>query len=310
MSLKNSDEINSELSEDEISVLVKEETIKQTKKRDVKQIFWSISLYLIFLVIGWITVGPVQWGNVPIGNVFKIIFKIGVPVILLVVSIIFYKIEKCKEYWEVTFSFFIGSFAFLVVWLFGFIPMFDTEIIRGFALTKLVDSIIIIIPVIVLVLLVKIDFKSIYLSIGKWKLGLLIGIPGFIIFMLISFPVSKLMFGATDLTLNEVLTWSPWILIFIFSNAIMEEIIYRGLFLKKYEKYFHPLLANLLQTIIFALMHFGVTYTTDQFIFLGVNTLLAFGWGFVAQKTDSLIAPILLHAGADFIVIIGIFSQM
>ena len=80
-----------------------------------------------------------------------------------------------------------------------------------------------------------------------------------------------MLFVNQGIDLTTVVAWVPWILIFIFSNAIMEETVYRGLFLKKFNEFFSPTIANLLQAIVFASIHFGVYYTTDSILFVIVT---------------------------------------
>ncbi len=106
----------------------------------------------------------------------------------------------------------------------------------------------------------------------------------------------------------KTLQWAPWILIIVLANAANEELLFRGLFLRKLEPFYGKLLSNLLIVLIFTGLHLGVTYTRDQALFLVVVMLLAFAWGAVMQKTDSLWGSILFHAGTDIPVFLAIFS--
>lgn len=201
--------------------------------------------------------------------------------------------------------------AFLVAWLFFFILTFQTNNAEGLALAKLSESIFIVGTIILILLISKINLRSTYLQLGNLKRGLIYGLAGFAFFVIFSFTGAELLFyGGTTLNWSNVLLWLPWIFIFIFANAVMEELLYRGLFFQKFKAFFSQKTANLLQALIFALIHFGVTYTSQQFIFLILNFFLGLFWGYIVQKTDSLIGSILFHAGADFVVIIGIFSAL
>lgn len=86
--------------------------------------------------------------------------------------------------------------------------------------------------------------------------------------------------------------------------------MFRGLFLRKLEPFLGKFLSNLTIALVFTLIHFGVSYTADQFSFLLILFPLALLLGWLAQKTDALWASILLHAGMDIPVILGIFSNL
>jgi membrane protease YdiL (CAAX protease family) len=110
--------------------------------------------------------------------------------------------------------------------------------------------------------------------------------------------------------LNRMLALSPWILIFVLANGFMEELLFRGLFLRRYELFLGKGLSNLLTAVVFTLIHLQVTYVSDVFQFLLVVFPLALVWGYLMQKTDSLWGSAVFHAGADCMIILGIFASM
>jgi len=67
--------------------------------------------------------------------------------------------------------------------------------------------------------------------------------------------------------------------------------------------------ANFLQAVIFSLAHISVQYTPALLVFLVITFSLGFIWGFLIQKTNSLLAAIFFHAAMDIVVVIGIFSN-
>jgi len=77
--------------------------------------------------------------------------------------------------------------------------------------------------------------KSIYLTRGRLIPGLIIGILVFIVFgyLAINNPRAKMKPGFLR---NNYL----WILVFVFANSFMEELLFRGIFLKKLNRYFKP----------------------------------------------------------------------
>jgi membrane protease YdiL (CAAX protease family) len=103
--------------------------------------------------------------------------------------------------------------------------------------------------------------------------------------------------------LRKLLSLSPWILLFVLCNGLMEELLYRGLFLKRYEPFLGKGLSNLLAAVVFTLMHTQVTYAAQMLQFLSIVIALSLVWGVLIQKTDSLWGAVLFHAAADCLVI-------
>lgn len=151
---------------------------------------------------------------------------------------------------------------------------------------------------------------EIYLQKGRLKLGLIIGAACFLVFVIGGIPMSSAWFQGRELTLGKVIPWIPWVLVFVFGNSILEELMFRGLFLRKMEPLLGKFLSNLTIALVFTLIHYAVTYTADQLFFLLILFPLALVLGWLAQKTDALWASILLHAGMDIPVILAIFSNL
>jgi membrane protease YdiL (CAAX protease family) len=86
----------------------------------------------------------------------------------------------------------------------------------------------------------------------------------------------------------------------VLSNGFQEEFLFRGLFLQKYDWLFGARVANVLQALIFAIAHAGVTYTPVALLFI---VLIIFPTGLVAgylmRATHGVIAPAIFHAGVD-----------
>jgi membrane protease YdiL (CAAX protease family) len=51
-----------------------------------------------------------------------------------------------------------------------------------------------------------------------------------------------------------------------------------------------------------------VQYAPDIVVFLAILLVLALACGYVIQKTESLWGSVLFHAGADLMIILGIFG--
>lgn len=149
---------------------------------------------------------------------------------------------------------------------------------------------------------------SIYVQRGDLKRGLTIGLIAFGVAATASIPMSKLMFAGNDVNLAEALNWAPWIMVAVLANATNEELLFRGLFLRKLEPFFGKFFSNCLIVLVFTGLHLGVTYTQDQMMFLIVVMLLALVWGYITQKTDGVWGSIFFHAGTDIPIFLSIFS--
>ena len=180
----------------------------------------------------------------------------------------------------------------------------------GFALLKLNEAAVVVVAVVLLTRLSGGSLGSIYLQQGNLKLGLIIGVAAFCLAALGSFPMSALLFKGENLTLARVMPWLGWLLIFVLANATQEELLFRGLFLRKLEPFYGRFLSNLLIVFVFTGLHQGATYTSDQYLFLVVLLPLALAWGYIMQKTDSLWGSALFHAGMDIPIMLGIFANL
>ncbi|MCD4765794.1 MAG: CPBP family intramembrane metalloprotease [Methanosarcinales archaeon] len=69
-------------------------------------------------------------------------------------------------------------------------------------------------------------------------------------------------------------------------------------------------ISNIVIALFFTIAHLGVTYTSDSSTFFVIVLILGLAWGYIIQRTDSLLAAILFHAGAYVVLVIGFFSNM
>ena len=186
---------------------------------------------------------------------------------------------------------------------------------NGFLLDMLVSASIVASIIILFTKISGNSLSSIFLKKGNIKLGIIVGLIGFFIFAITAIPVAEYMFQGQNLSIDRVIAWLPWIIPIVLLNGVREELLYRGLFLKKYEVKLGPKTSNLLQAIIFSLSHSvaGVglnTYTPFIWALVIFTFALGLAWGYIMQRTDSIIGSVLFHAGTDIPVFIGIFSNM
>jgi membrane protease YdiL (CAAX protease family) len=265
--------------------------------------------FFIFLVCSLLLFEPPFFAFNSTSKWFQIVTFIGLPLIFSGMAVLARWHRRFQEYWPAFSSFVIISIALLLMWLLDDFPRrwlnLDAKAPSGRAIVKVSDAVILLLTVLILGVLLRIDFDSIYLGKGNRPgLGLAIGLAGFA--LMASFAVME----AHDIGISNqrLLEWAPWILGFVLANGFFEELMSRGLFLKKFEGLLGATTANILTAVVFALGHAGVTYSSDVLVFVAVTFVFALIWGYIMQKTGSLWGSALFHAGADTVIIIGMFA--
>jgi membrane protease YdiL (CAAX protease family) len=107
-----------------------------------------------------------------------------------------------------------------------------------------------------------------------------------------------------------VVPWIPWILLFVLANSFNEELLFRGLFLRKLGPLLGAFPANLCMAISFVALHYGVDYTQNILMILVLLLPLGLALGYVMQKTNSIIGSWLIHASVDIAVVLALFSKL
>lgn len=95
-------------------------------------------------------------------------------------------------------------------------------------------------------------------------------------------------------------------------SPLTEEFFFRGLLMKSLENRFSALSANLLQAFLFSFIHLAYFWLIEFDLgliiptFLGMPVGILFGW--MVQKTDSLLSSIVTHAVHNFIAIFLVYA--
>ncbi len=276
-----------------------------------------IVLALVFIAVGAaIMVVFKPWGHQYFNDnqIENYLWRIGLSVLLLGVTWWVHKIPRLEKYWQIFLALFILSVAVSLDWVFGRF-LFDTLHVSdttpaGWAYQKLNEVFLIVCVIIIFTRLSGGTLGSIYIQKGNLKLGLIIGLITFIIAAAGSIPTAALLFKGEGLTLARVLPWTPWVVLIVLANGTLEELMFRGLFLRNLEPFFGKFLSNFLIALVFTVLHKGATYTSEEYVFLAMLTPLALVWGYIMQKTDSVWGSILFHAGMDIPIFLGIFSNL
>jgi membrane protease YdiL (CAAX protease family) len=239
--------------------------------------------------------------------------RIGLISLLLIAVLLVRKSTRFEKYWQVLLGLLILAIAVSIDWVFGRY-LIDSLGVNGntpvsFTLLKLNECVVVVCTVVLFTRMSGGSLGSIYIQKGNLKLGLIIGLVAFFVCVAGSIPMTFLMFKPGDLTFARIISWIPWVLISILANATQEELLFRGLFLRKLQPFFGKFLSVFLIFLVFTLLHKGISYTSNEYLFLVILFPLALAWGTIMQKTDSVWGSILFHAGTDIPIFLGIFSN-
>jgi len=187
---------------------------------------------------------------------FQIATFIGLPLLFSTMAVLARWRSRFVQYWPAFQAYAMASIALLLMWLLDDFPGrwlgLDPKAPSGRAIVKVTDAVILLLTVVVLGKLLKIDLDSLYLRKGRRPgLGLAIGLGGFAVMAVFALVEAH----GLGISNPRILGWAPWILSFVLANGFFEELMFRGLFLRKFEPFLGAPLANLLTAFVFAVGH-------------------------------------------------------
>ena len=271
-------------------------------------------LFLLFLLFGLLIFVVFSHFRPILPKDIEIQSRIALIFVLLITSLLVRRSKRFNKYWMVFFAFFIASFAqaldyYFNDWALNLLRL-DIKTPAGIAVSKLESTIMITVPILLLTKASGNNLGSIYIQKGKLRLGLIIGLVVFFAITAISVPWAKWQYQTGDLSFERVIPWIPWILIFVLANGINEELLFRGLFLGKFEPFLGSFLSNLCVAIPFTMLHIGVDYTQNALMLLVFLLPLGLALGYFMQKTNSILGSWLIHASVDIAVVLALFSKL
>ena len=269
-----------------------------------------ITIFIIVTLVG-LAVYNLAGYNYFMDTNTRLLFKIAVPIVLLFSTWFIHRTGNI-QYRNISFSFFAVSLGFLLTFFLGrwasLIPGLVLESVEGWAIAKVAEVIPIIATVIILAVVYRENLRDIYLVGGNLKKTVMLGIA----VLPLSFIQYLVMGGlSVNVASDIIIGWMPWLLIFAFSNAFMEELIFRGIFLKKLGEVFGERGALLQISFAFSIFHavllpfMGIEMVI---IFLIFMFFVGYSWGYIVQKSDSIWGAVLAHAVADVLFVIVAFG--
>jgi uncharacterized protein len=174
------------------------------------------------------------------------------------------------------------------------------------AVAKLLQASLIVVGILVVAKICGESSASLYIRRGRLVLGLGVGVTTAAVLLVLSLlqPAVRALGAA------RLMSFATWILLFVASNAFMEELLFRGLFLGRYESLIGRWPAILSTGLVFTLAHMQVKYAPELLFFLLVTFGFSIAWAWLMLKTEGLWGSFLFHAGADLLIIVPILSSL
>lgn len=289
------------------------QTTNLVKKESIPTIWLQrLGLFILFLICeaAIFILGSNYFDVFPTNR--NLTYNLTVSAVFLAISLWFKYDERLNQYRLVAYAFFVASVAYPstslldVGSLLGKLGL-SPNTSQGLAVGKLIEVIVVVVPIIVLTKLSGTDLGSIFIKRGNMKLGL--GIGGLVF---VNFATSALMFYAQRYSRVEMLGNAIlWGVVFSLANGFMEELWLRGIFLKRYEPSLGLHGSVWLTTLVFALMHsFAYYFMPAAIPFFLINTLsLGLACGYLIMKSDSIWGAVIIHAAADFFLFVAVLAN-
>ena len=208
------------------------------------------ALFLAFLAAGGCTVLIAD----NLGDVWGVV----APVVFGLVYFLLHRSSRLRRFSGITYAFFVFALVIAVRHL-----VLDSSSVNGLlsslnglVVYQVIDTSVVFVPVILLIRANGGNLGSLFLQKGNLRLGLGIGIPVFLVFLVVSFVIEQALaasFGVRGVGLLFVLSLAPYLSVVALLNGPKEELLYRGLFLQRYDAFLPQRSTNVLSAVVFAL---------------------------------------------------------
>ena len=237
------------------------------------------------------------------------VYYVALTAFFLVLSVALKRSRSLPRYAPPAYALFIASAAllFLSIGVLN-IRASSPSPMQDIALDKLSQFLHVVPVIVTLTLAAKDNLRSIFIARGNLRAGLIFGGASFLGFAILAFVMQA---GSSEFPQSSA-SAILLMLLYVFLNSTMEELWLRAIFLKKYQAVIGRTAAILVTSAVFGATHVFATYD-----FPGggvVFGIVVFALGLVGacamSKTESLIGPVLFHAGYDLLVIVPILASV
>ena len=271
----------------------------------------NTSSFFLFIIMGLAIFLPSMPYSEAIADAFEIALRLTLITVTLGCYYYLKRNDRLSDQAMLFLAFAVAAFGMTLSWQYGnfLLHAFDGDIqsMRGIALAKAGSSVMTLLPITLMLLLLKRRGFDVYLSLmRRGFISLLIGTVAFFGFGMAAYGS----FFADRDALQHFQSALPWILVFVFANALMEELLFRGLFLSIATKVMGIHYAALATALVFAAAHLTITYTSDVPVFLVILVGLGLVWAYLMIWSRSLWGSVVFHAGADLMILGGILQSM
>jgi uncharacterized protein len=260
------------------------------------------------------------------GDVARFVYGLCVTIALLTVALLARRSPALRRYWEIPLAFFgLALFALADRYVPGFLrtevlhvratsknPIAST--VSGTVIIQLAELLLAVLAVLVVLWISRTSPSSIYVRRGRFGRAYVIGIIGLAAFYVLTFRAlqhSRLLPVHGTIDFSRFLSLTPALLLVTSTNAFLEELLFRGLLMSKLNIAFGPYLATVVQAVIFASWHLGVTYTPFVLVFVVFFTFpLGLLAGYLTRSSGSILPSWLFHWGADMPIYLGFLSYV
>jgi uncharacterized protein len=268
---------------------------------------------------------PAAAGYVPAG-VARLSYLLLLTVVMLGLALAARRSPAWRRYWEIPLVFFGMSLFWLAD---SYVPDFlrskvlhigttagnpTASTLSGTIVIQLDELLLTVLAVAVVLWLSRSSLRSIYVRRGKFGRAYVIGIVGFLVLYVLTFRVlshSHFLPVNGPIDLNRYLSLTPALLVVAGANAFLEELLFRGLLMAKLNIAFGPYAATVVQAVIFASWHVGVTYTASALVFAALYAFpLGLLTGYLVRSSGSILPGWFLHAGADVAIYLGFLTAV
>lgn len=206
---------------------------------------------------------------------------------------------------------FVAATAMLimVVGPFNWLVTAEDESVLRAVQDKLAQFLAVVPAILVLTWAAHRPWGAIYLEKGRPKRWLTFGLSWFVV----SAIVVTVLALASGIDPGTLLSAGPWILVFAALNSVMEELWFRGIFLRPYAAGMGGAQAVVVTAIIFGVAHIGATYVSSVAVhlflaFIAVSIGVVAAWAM--RWANALWGSVLFHIALDLLVVFGLLESV